>query len=166
MPLYTYVSSGCRTRAHRSADYLAPRTTGFGHKKTPADRGFYVCSKCCVGDTGIEPVTSSVSGKRATAAPIAQDSGKYGLTSCTKNRGGYGIRTRVNGFAGRCLASRPIHQLGSYQTNWNRSCDRFQYIRADDEIRTRDPHLGKVMRYHCATSATVRISAYSETLAE
>src|SRR4029078_707752 len=26
-------------------------------------------------------------------------------------------------------------------------------IRADDEIRTRDPHLGKVMRYHCATSA-------------
>ena len=25
--------------------------------------------------------------------------------------------------------------------------------RADDEIRTRDPHLGKVMRYHCATSA-------------
>ena len=26
-------------------------------------------------------------------------------------------------------------------------------LRADDEIRTRDPHLGKVMRYHCATSA-------------
>ena len=26
-----------------------------------------------VGDTGIEPVTSSVSGKRATAAPIAQN---------------------------------------------------------------------------------------------
>ncbi len=26
--------------------------------------------------------------------------------------------------------------------------------RADDEIRTRDPHLGKVMRYHCATSAS------------
>ena len=25
-----------------------------------------------VGDTGIEPMTSSVSGKRATAAPIAQ----------------------------------------------------------------------------------------------
>jgi hypothetical protein len=25
-----------------------------------------------VGDTGIEPVTSSVSGKRATAAPIAR----------------------------------------------------------------------------------------------
>ena len=27
------------------------------------------------------------------------------------------------------------------------------FTRADDEIRTRDPHLGKVMRYHCATSA-------------
>ena len=26
----------------------------------------------CVGDTGIEPVTSSVSRKRATAAPIAR----------------------------------------------------------------------------------------------
>lgn len=26
-------------------------------------------------------------------------------------------------------------------------------VRADDEIRTRDPHLGKVMRYRCATSA-------------
>ena len=48
-----------------------------------------------VGDTGIEPVTSSVSGKRAPAAPIA--------------RGGYRIRTGVNGFAGRCLTSRPTH---------------------------------------------------------
>ena len=26
-------------------------------------------------------------------------------------------------------------------------------FRAEDGIRTRDPHLGKVMRYHCATSA-------------
>ncbi len=60
-------------------------------KATPKG-GFHV-----VGDTGIEPVTSSVSGKRATAAPIA--------------RGGYGIRTRVYGFAGRCLASRPTHRI-------------------------------------------------------
>ena len=35
-------------------------------------------------------------------------------------------------------------------------------LRADDEIRTRDPHLGKVMRYHCATSATAHISACLE----
>ena len=68
-----------------------------------------------VRDTGIEPVTSSVSGKRSPAELIA--------------RGGDGIRTRVHGFAGRCLASRPLHR------------------RADDGIRTRDPHLGKVMRY-------------------
>ncbi len=39
-------------------------------------------------------------------------------------------------------------------------------IRADDEIRTRDPHLGKVMRYHCATSALLRISACRETLTD
>ncbi len=56
-----------------------------------------------VGDTGIEPVTSSVSGKRATAAPIARIDYEYG--------GGDGIRTRVNGFAGRCLAARPRHQM-------------------------------------------------------
>ncbi len=55
-----------------------------------------------MGDTGIEPATSSVSGKRATAAPIAHVSG-----------GGDGIRTRVDGFAGRCLASRPRHRRGT-----------------------------------------------------
>ena len=36
---------------------------------------------------------------------------------------------------------------------------------ADDGIRTRDPHLGKVMRYHCATSArTVRYRVESSSL--
>jgi hypothetical protein len=59
----------------------------------------------CVGDTGIEPVTSSVSGKRATAAPIAQ------MLCVSRKRGGDGIRTRVDGFAGRCLASRPRHRV-------------------------------------------------------
>ena len=34
-------------------------------------------AKVLVGDTGIEPVTSSVSGKRATAAPIAQEQAQY-----------------------------------------------------------------------------------------
>ena len=48
-------------------------------------------------------------------------------------RGEDGIRTRVHGFAGRCLASRPLHR------SW---C-----LRADDETRTRDPNLGKVVRY-------------------
>ncbi len=54
-----------------------------------------------VGDTGIEPVTSSVSGKRATAAPIAR----------------------------------------------NRKNPEWMVKRADDEIRTRDIHLGKVVLY-------------------
>jgi hypothetical protein len=98
-----------------------------------------------VGDTGIEPVTSSVSGKRATAAPIAQSLKRV------QDRGGYGIRTRVYGFAGRCLASRPIHR--SHNTDVNRTVSRSPEsedtgpTRADDETRTRDPHLGKVMRY-------------------
>ena len=38
-----------------------------GNAKTPGIPGVF-----SVGDTGIEPVTSSVSGKRATAAPIAR----------------------------------------------------------------------------------------------
>ncbi len=75
-----------------------------------------------VRDTGIEPVTSSVSGKRSPAELIA--------------RGGDGNRTRVHGFAGRCLTTRPLHRERLSHTS-----------RADDGIRTRDPNLGKVVRY-------------------
>ena len=62
--------SGSRVgrRAHAGRD---PRSTYAhevpGESKNPRSAGGFV-----VGDTGIEPVTSSVSGKRATAAPIAQ----------------------------------------------------------------------------------------------
>lgn len=80
-------------------------------------------------DTGIEPVTSSVSGKRSPAELIAPGKPKAG--------GGDGNRTRVHGFAGRCLTTRPLHRWGP----------RHLHLRADDGIRTRDPHLGKVMRY-------------------
>ena len=180
-----------------------------------------------VGDTGIEPVTSSVSGKRATAAPIARNrknpewicvnrihkraddeirtrdihlgkvvlyqlsyvrkyevhAGLAGGTASSKSpcfggrywdrtsdlfrvrearyrcanrpfhpvetghhgfhRGGYGIRTRVYGFAGRCLASRPTHRVSRIPKNLCRD----SVLRADDEIRTRDIHLGKVVLY-------------------
>lgn len=82
-----------------------------------------------VRDTGIEPVTSSVSGKRSPAELIARAL----FTWC--GGGGDGNRTRVHGFAGRCLTTRPHHQM------------REDSPRADDGIRTRDPHLGKVMRY-------------------
>jgi len=92
-----------------------------------------------VGDTGIEPVTSSVSRKRAS--PCAnRPLGCFWVLlggACSCDRGGDGIRTRVRGFAGRCLASRPLHHEA-------RCC---RPLRADDGIRTRDPHLGKVMRY-------------------
>ena len=87
-----------------------------------------------VGDTGIEPVTSSVSGKRATAAPIAR---------IDLSGGGDGIRTRVNGFAGRCLAARPRHHVQKEPLSFPGE----PLTRADDETRTRDPNLGKVMRY-------------------
>src|SRR5699024_12684357 len=58
----------------------APPWAEGGTTKTPSmPRG-----PCVVGDTGIEPVTSSVSGKRATAAPIAR---------CVRGRGGGMERT-------------------------------------------------------------------------
>ena len=183
-----------------------------------------------VGDTGIEPVTSSVSGKRATAAPIARNrkdpewscneesgrrdsnsrhppwqggalpaelrphlvhAGWAGGTASSKlpcsggrywdrtsdlfrvrearyrcanrplhpietgnqgfHRGGYGIRTRVYGFAGRCLASRPTHRVSQVPGNLCHD----SVLRADDEIRTRDIHLGKVVLYQLSY---VRIS--------
>src|SRR5690606_6305915 len=43
-------------------------------------------------------------------------------------RGGYGIRTRVYGFAGRCLASRPTHHA---RVLWAES-PRERCFRADD----------------------------------
>ena len=57
-------------------------------------------------DTGIEPVTSSVSGKRSPTELIAR----------------YSFRITLH--------RQPFEKRG-----------------ADDETRTRDPHLGKVMRY-------------------
>ena len=42
----------------------------------------------------------------------------------------------MHGFAGRCLTTRPLHRWGLMP---------FAPSRADDGIRTRDPHLGKVM---------------------
>ena len=109
-----------------------------------------------VRDTGIEPVTSSVSGKRATAAPIAPVKAIQ-----LRSGGGDGIRTRVNGFAGRCLAARPRHRVWFDPTCRDRLSD-FSggdpRTRADDETRTRDPHLGKVMRYQLRYIRMTRIA--------
>jgi hypothetical protein len=95
-----------------------------------------------VGGTGFEPVTSSVSGKRSPA-------------ELTARRGGSGNRTRVQGFAGPCLSHSAIPPQASpcgpgrcrraERTVGTR--DGFRHLGADDGIRTRDPHLGKVMLY-------------------
>jgi hypothetical protein len=68
-------------------------------------------------------------------------------------RGGGGNRTRVQGFAGPCLshsATPPLPRFGTgdrwYPSGTDMRAPR-AVPRADDGIRTRDPHLGKVMRY-------------------
>ena len=76
-----------------------------------------------VGDTGIEPVTSSVSGKRSPAELIAPHHSS-GPDEMAFLRGGNGIRTRVHGFAGRCLASRPSHRGGPPGVAWTSSSGR------------------------------------------
>ena len=47
----------------------------------------------------------------------------------------------MHGFAGRCLTTRPLHRGDGIPES------RSRYPRADDGIRTRDPNLGKVVRY-------------------
>ena len=78
-----------------------------------------------VGDTGIEPVTSSVSGKRAPAAPIARARWVRDSNPCAR-------------------LCRPLPRLSA-----NPPCGLalLLFLRADDGTRTRDPHLGKVMLY-------------------
>ena len=79
-------------------------------------------------DTGIEPVTSSVSGKRSPAELIARvDQWRW--------------RRESNPCARLC---RPLpHHSATPPLGFDAWCT----FRADDGIRTRDPHLGKVMRY-------------------
>ena len=84
-----------------------------------------------VGDTGIEPVTSSVSRKRAPAAPIALTLRLHDRTEV--ETGFEPVYTAL-----QAVASPLGHSTVAFP-GWG--------LRADDEIRTRDPHLGKVMRY-------------------
>ena len=42
---------------------------------------------------------------------------RYRCANRPRLRGGYGIRTRVHGFAGRCLASRPTHRVKPFQAS-------------------------------------------------
>ena len=81
-----------------------------------------------VGDTGIEPVTSSVSGKRATAAPIAHG----GVLPFEVGTGFEPVYTDLQSVAS---------PLGQPTVEAN------GHLRADDEARTRDLNLGKVALY-------------------
>ena len=89
-----------------------------------------------VVDTGLEPVTSSMSRKRASQ--LRQSTVVKRMFSFLFT---YEVET---GFEPvyrdlQSLASPLGHSTGVAQ------CELF---RADDGIRTRDPHLGKVMLYH------------------
>ncbi len=102
-----------------------------------------------VRDTGIEPVTSSVSGKRSPAELIAPD---------TTLR----WRRESNPCARLC---RPLpHHSATPPLGLMPP-----HLRADDGIRTRDPHLGKVMRYqlrYIRAPRTTRRPSRSTTLVD
>ena len=83
-----------------------------------------------VGDTGFEPVTSSVSRKRAPTAPIAR-------MWCEVETGFEPVYTALQAVASPLGHSTEVTPRRLVAAS----------LRADDGIRTRDPHLGKVMRY-------------------
>ena len=91
-----------------------------------------------VGDTEIEPVASSVSRKRSPTELIARSAQlprwRRDLNPCTR-------------------LCRPLPRLSATPPRGPSD------LRADDGIRTRDPHLGKVMLYqlsHVRTTRTAR----------
>src|SRR4051795_8877381 len=92
-----------------------------------------------VGDTGFEPVTSSVSRKRATTAPIARSSPRA-LEVETGFEPAYTALQAVASPLGHST-------VPDRATPPDRQPVRRDSLRADDGIRTRDPHLGKVTLY-------------------
>jgi hypothetical protein len=100
-----------------------------GKPRTTNQKQQSSCTKHVVRGTGIEPATSSVSGKRSPAELTAPGS---------KN---WRWRRESNPCARLC---RP---LPHHSATPPRGFDATYNPRADDGIRTRDPHLGKVMRY-------------------
>ena len=113
-----------------------------------------------VGARGFEPLTSSASRKRSPPELSA-----LAVPRCyTGARGGDRNRTGVRGFAGLCLTTRPPrrehcgHAAGSLRDDIRTAAPSVTWTAedpaetefasgADDGIRTRDPHLGKVVLY-------------------
>ena len=90
-------------------------------------------------DTGIEPVTSSVSGKRSPA--------ELNALCCEVETGIEPVCTALQAVAsplGHSTVALPPLVIHSEVIPDGVSPEK---IRADDGTRTRDPHLGKVMRY-------------------
>jgi hypothetical protein len=81
-------------------------------------------------------VTSSVSRKRAPTAPIARGLGLALL--CEVETGFEPVYTALQAVASP-LGHSTVVRLSARGAPFG--------LRADDETRTRDPHLGKVMRY-------------------
>ncbi len=90
-----------------------------------------------VRDTGIEPVTSSVSGKRSPAELIARDP----VTGDEVETGIEPVCTALQAVASPLGHSTVVTRTPARENRGTR------YPRADDGIRTRDPNLGKVVRY-------------------
>ena len=86
-----------------------------------------------MGDTGFEPVTSTVSRKRATTAPIAR------VLSCGGVEVGTGFEPVYTDL--QSVAS-PLGQPTVEAVDLDPAS-----LRADDEARTRDLNLGKVALY-------------------
>jgi hypothetical protein len=114
-----YVSSGARR---------SPPALLRGDDESPVKTGPHL-RKRLVRGTGIEPATSSVSGKRSPAELTAPGQRIWRW------------RRESNPCARLC---RP---LPHHSATPPRGFDTSYNPRADDGIRTRDPHLGKVMRY-------------------
>jgi hypothetical protein len=107
-----------------------------------------------VVDTGIEPVTPSMSRKCATAAPIDRVS----LQTVLKLEVETGFEPVVLQLCRLLLwAAQPLHhsnQKPKYLITWG-----LRPLRADDEIRTRDPNLGKVVLYQLSH---IRVSYFQD----
>ncbi len=96
-----FVSSGRTPCAIRGFICRFGRFRPSGKRSRPGALPRPTCGFTMVGDTGIEPVASSVSGKRAPAAPIAHVGGD------DRNR------TGDKGFAGPCLTAWPRRRHSS-----------------------------------------------------